>query len=384
MDYFQVLSDLVSIDTSMPPGNNYEKTVDYLVPLFAAAGCETQKILVPREEAEGREGRFNLLCHRRKASKPRLIFYTHIDVVPAQGWPAFQPREEGGKIYGRGAADMKGAIPALLAALERCKERKLDYDISIMMTTDEEYSQASQLRYLSRFLEPLKGAWLFDLDSSFGFVSIAGLGALHLDIKVTGKSVHSGLSHMGENAVEKALRLMNALMELKARVTQRKSRIEASPACGLATMVPRLNINMVQGGLKVNIVPDQCVISVDRRLIPEENMEEARKEIIEALKAVPDVNWQIEKEVTIPCAAPCQDPVTDDLVGIIKEVTGQGGKYGEMGSGDLGNIVVNEWGGVEFGLGVIRPENNIHGINEFVYKKDIADLAEILFRFLTR
>jgi acetylornithine deacetylase/succinyl-diaminopimelate desuccinylase-like protein len=119
-------------------------------------------------------------------------------------------------------------------------------------------------------------------------------------------------------------------------------------------------------------------------LIPEETMEEARKEIIEALKAVPDVNWQIEKEVTIPCAAPCQDPVTDDLVGIIKEVTGQGGKYGEMGSGDLGNIVVNEWGGSEFGLGVIRPENNIHGNSEFVYKKDIEDLAEILYRFLTR
>jgi acetylornithine deacetylase/succinyl-diaminopimelate desuccinylase-like protein len=55
-----------------------------------------------------------------------------------------------------------------------------------------------------------------------------------------------------------------------------------------------------------------------------------------------------------------------------------------MGSGDLSNIVVNEWGGKEFGLGVIRTESNIHGINEFVYKKDVEDLAEIIYRFLTK
>jgi succinyl-diaminopimelate desuccinylase len=384
MDPVQILSDLISIDTSMPPGDNYERIVDYLDPLFTGVGFETQKILIPPEEAEGRPERYNLLCHRRNPGKPRLIFYAHIDVVPAQGWPAFQPRMESGKIYGRGAADMKGSIPALLMALERCRDRVLDYDVSVMITTDEEYSQASQLRYISRFLEPLQGSYLFDLDSSFGFVSIAGLGALQLDIKVKGKSVHSGLSHMGENAVEKALCLMNALIDLKVKVTQRKSRIMASPDTGLERMVPRLNINMVQGGLKVNIIPDQCVISVDRRLIPEENIEDARKEIIDALLAVPDVNWEIEREFAIPTVTPCEDPITDELSEIIRAVTGRSGKYGEMGSGDLGNIVIKEWKGAEFGLGVIRPENNIHGNDEFVYQKDIRDLAEILYRFLVQ
>jgi acetylornithine deacetylase/succinyl-diaminopimelate desuccinylase-like protein len=68
----------------------------------------------------------------------------------------------------------------------------------------------------------------------------------------------------------------------------------------------------------------------------------------------------------------------------MKEVAGQGGKYGEMGSGDLSNIVVNEWRAREFGLGVIRPHSNIHGNNEFVYQKDIEDLAEIIYRFLVK
>jgi succinyl-diaminopimelate desuccinylase len=227
MDYIQLLSDLISIDTSVPPGDNYEKTVDYLQPIFRQVGFETEKIAIPPEHAEGRKGRVNLLCHRRSEGKPRLIFYVHIDVVPAHGWTAFQPRVEGGKIYGRGAADMKGAIPSLLAALEKCKRSPLKYDTSVMITTDEELSQASQLSYISQFLGPLKDAYFFDLDSSFGYVSIAGLGALQMDVRVSGKSVHSALSHLGENAVEKAIPLLNALLELKNRVAQRKSRIRA-------------------------------------------------------------------------------------------------------------------------------------------------------------
>jgi succinyl-diaminopimelate desuccinylase len=147
-------------------------------------------------------------------------------------------------------------------------------------------------------------------------------------------------------------------------------------------MVPRLNINMIHGGLKVNIIPDECLISVDRRLIPEENIKDAREEIIDVLSAVPGVKWEIANEVSIPAPAACTDPIVDRLAGIMKGVIGEGGKFGEMGSGDLPSMVVNEWGGKEFGLGVIRTECNIHGINEFVYQKDIVDLAEIIYRFI--
>jgi acetylornithine deacetylase/succinyl-diaminopimelate desuccinylase-like protein len=148
-------------------------------------------------------------------------------------------------------------------------------------------------------------------------------------------------------------------------------------------MVARLNINMIQGGLKVNIIPDQCVISIDRRLIPEENVAVARKEILDTLSAIPGVTWEIQREFDIPTVIPCIDPITDQLAEIMKGVMGEGGKYGEMGSGDLTNLVVNEWGGKEFGLGVIRSESNIHGNDEFVFQKDMEDLAEIIYRFLT-
>ena len=382
MDYVEVLSNLLQIDTTVPPGRNYEKAIDYLQPLFGDLGFETYKIDIPAEHAEGRADRVNLICHRRRASYPRLIFYGHIDVVPAEGWDAFNPRTENGKIFGRGAADMKGSIAALLLALESLKEQQLRYDISVMITTDEELSQASQLRYLAQYLQPVSGSYLFNLDSSFGYVSIAGLGALHVDIRVKGKAVHSAMSHTGENAVEKAIALVNALLKLKKKVEKRKSSIPVHPNTGLKWMQSRLNVNMIRGGLKVNIVPDECVISVDRRLVPEEDMEDARKELLDVLSYVPGVNWELEHVITIPTVPPRQDPLVDALVDIIKEVTGEGGKYGEMGSGDLPHIVA-EWGGKEFGLGVIRPECNIHGRDEFVYRKDIEDLGQIITKFLT-
>jgi succinyl-diaminopimelate desuccinylase len=382
MDHVKILKKLISLDTSVPPGNNYAETMAYLEPLFQQVGFQTRKIDIPPEFASGRKGRLALLCNRRDESKPRLLFYGHIDVVPAQGWEAFNPKIENGKMYGRGAADMKGSIPALLLAMERYKSRTLAYDTSVMITTDEEISQADQLRYISQFLQPVKGAYFFDLDSNFGYVSIASLGALQMDILVKGKSVHSGLSNLGENAVEKASLLMSTLMKLKSKVARRKSKVQAHPDTGLDYMVARLNINMIQGGLKVNIIPDQCKISIDRRLIPEENIAEARKEILDSLSAVPDVKWEIAGEFAIPTVPPLADPVIDKLENIMNQVIGVRGKYGEMGSGDLANIVGNEWGGKQFGMGVIRTESNIHGKDEFVYIKDIENLAEIIYRFL--
>ena len=383
MDYVKVLSDLISIDTSVPPGNNYGKAINYLEPLFKAVGFETQKIMIPKEHADGNEGRGNLIAHRRAPKKPRLIFYSHIDVVPAEGWDAFVPKVENRKIYGRGSADMKGSIAALLLALDSVKKKTLKYDTSVMVTTDEEVGQGSQIRYLGKFLEPVRGANFLDLDSSFGYVSIASLGAIHMDIKVNGKSVHSGLAHLGENAVEGAVRLMSALLELKKDVVKRHSKVSANPETGLKNMEAKLNVNVIKGGLKVNIVPDECFISIDRRLIPEEKIETAEKELMDVMKSVKGVRWEVQKAFRIQTTPPFEGAIADELSRIIKEVTGKSGKYGEQGSGDFGPVVSEEWKAKSFGLGVIRPDCNIHGKNEFVYMKDIEALSKIVTKFIS-
>jgi succinyl-diaminopimelate desuccinylase len=383
MDYLKIAKDIISIDNSVPPGSNYEKTVDYLVPVFNSVNFTAEKIAIPEQYAENRSDRFALVAHRRKAGKPRLIFYAHIDVVPAEGWDAFVPKVENGKIFGRGAADMKGGLVGMLLGLDEIKNKDLRYDISCIVTTDEEDSQADQLRYLSKFIEPVKGAAIFSLDSSAGFVSVANLGLLQIDVIVNGKSVHSAMAHHGTNAVEKAIPLLYELLRLKNRVVKRKSKVKTNPDTGLSVMESRLNINMVKGGIKANIIPESCLISIDRRLIPEENLEDAERELMATLRSVPDVYWEIERTFKIPSVPPSKGTEVDRLEKIIQEVTGSSGQYGEMGSGDLSAIVANEWQATDFGLGVIRPDNNIHGKDEFAYLKDIEDLGKIVARFLT-
>ncbi len=382
MDLVKVLSDFVAIDTSVPPGNNYRHAMDFLFPLFRNVGFAAQLVEIPPEHAEGQAGRVNLVCHRRSPGRPRLIFYGHADVVPAVGWPAFVPQIKEGKLYGRGAADMKGGIVGLLGGLERVAGRSLKYDTSVVITTDEEVSQASQLRYLARFLEPVQGSHVFSLDSSFGFVCIAALGALQMQVRVKGKSVHSGLSHLGVNAVEKAAPVLHALLDLKARVEKRESEIPVAPETGLKRMQARLNINKIEGGLKSNIVPDSCIITIDRRLIPEESPAAAEQEIIATLSAVSGVDWEIISKFAIPTVPPCRDSIVDELAAAIASVVGTTGKYGEMGSGDLYHVVANDWQGWSFGLGAIRTDCNIHGIGEYVYLADIESLADIIARFL--
>lgn len=386
MDYIQTLKDIVAIDTTVPPGKNYEKIMDYLLPLFKNAGCDVQKVAIPKDFAGGDEGRFNLVAHRRSPGKPRLILYTHADVVPVSGWDGFTPKIEGDKLYGRGASDDKGNIIAMLMALERVKGKALNYDISCIVTVDEEvgHANADEIRFIRRYLEPVKGATFLALDGGFGYCIVATLGLLAMEITVHGKSVHQGRAYLGENAVENAIRLCQPLMKLGEEVIKRKSRILAAPEFGVEKMQGNLSVTMIHGGVKVNIVPDECVISMARRIIPEENVDKCKEEIMAALRSVPNVRWEektILRSPTFPDTY--NEPETDKLAALFKDVTGSTGKYGQMGTLPT-DPVAFEWGAKIISMGVGRvSENNAHGKNESVRPRDIESMAEILTRFVT-
>lgn len=384
MDYVKVLADLISIDTSVPPGKNYEQAVDFLEPFFKQAGCETITVRIPEEYAGGEEGRMNLIAHRRNSEKRRLIFYTHVDVVPARGWDAFKPKIEEGKIYGRGAADMKGSIVSLLMALERLKGRVINYDLSVLISVDEETGHAygEELRYIRPYLEPVAGADFFSLDGP-ACVQIAALGVYSAEITVHGRSVHQGSAYLGENAVENAIRLCQPLLKLGEEVIRRKSPIPADPVYGIPCLQPNLSITMIHGGIKVNIIPDECVISLARRILPEEDIDIVEQEIIGALHSVPGVRWDIKRTNFIrPFPPTIDEPEVEKLSGIVEQITGKTGKYGAMGTFPL-DLVGFEWKAKIFGIGLINPEQNPHGVNEFVYLKDLENLADIIERFLT-
>ncbi len=375
------LLELVALDTTNPPGKNYRQAMALLKPWCREAGLKTELVEIPEKIAKDR---VNLLAHRRHPGKPRLLVYSHIDVVPAdEDWQPFKPRVEKDKIFGRGVADMKGSLIAFLAAAEQVKDQKLPWDLTLMITTDEETNQKAQVEYLlDRKIDQVKGAVFLDIDSTFGYVSIGGLGHIAVKITVHGKAVHSGISHTGVNAIEKAVPILNALMKLKEKVEARFSQIPVNPELGIEKMQAKLNIDVIAGGKKVNIVPDRCQIEVDRRLIPEESVGQAQEEIRQALEPLKDqVDFDLEFVHSMAGYGQVS-PAARKLAQIMKQVTGQGELYGVMGSGDLLAMAADyDW---QFaGLGVIRDkESNAHGRLENVYLEDLDVVTKILKRFL--
>jgi len=375
------LLELVALDTTNPPGRNYRRAMEMLAPWCQEAGLEVELVEIPEKIAKDR---VNLLAHRRNPGKPRLLVYSHIDVVPAdKDWQPFKPRVVEGKIYGRGVADMKGSLIAFLAAVEAVKNQKLPWDLTLMITTDEETNQRAQVEYLlNQKIDQVKDAVFLFLDSTFGYITVGGLGHLSIKITVHGKSVHSGIAHTGVNAIEKAVPILNALMELKKKVKSRFSQIPVNPDLGIKTMQAKLNVDVIKGGTKVNIVPDRCEIEIDRRLIPEESVEEAQKEIRQVLEPLKNqINFDLEFVHSMAGYGQIS-PAAEKMAQIMKEVIGQGELYGVMGSGDLLAMAADyDWQFV--GLGVARDKvSNIHGRNENARLEDIEAVTKVLRRFL--
>src|SRR5208337_769133 len=128
-----VLQDLIRIDTSCPPGKNYEKVVDYLELIFKKLRYETERVIVPESEVKQipleLEGpRVNLVAEKKYGHDPVSV-YAHIDVVPVEEPWSMDPMRgivKDGRVYGRGALDMKGSIASLMGALEVIEMMQLE------------------------------------------------------------------------------------------------------------------------------------------------------------------------------------------------------------------------------------------------------------------
>lgn len=305
-EVLEVLRDLVSFETVAPPGNNYHEIIDYLIPIFRDLGFETEKVVMPPEIFDQRCGvaglvgdRVNLRARLDVGAEKTLVIYTHLDVVPAgDGWSSdpfdLEIRDE--RVYGRGVADSKGAVAALIVALqavEACGKHR--YNLEVLLTTDEEVGGYSGLCYFTD--EGLvNGDCMLCMDSFSDDIIIGCNGIITWQATVRGKSVHSGASFLGENAIEKALPVIEALLALKKEVEARRSTLRASSELepyGVTHVRPMLNVAVIHGGIKENIVPDRCVVRGDRRVISEEKMEEATAEMERAVAALDvDLEWR--------------------------------------------------------------------------------------------
>lgn len=391
-----LLKDIIGFKTIAPPGSFYKEIVDFLEPIFQDLGFKTQKIVMPQEvfmaNCKDRRlvgDRINLRADLDAGMKKTLVIYAHLDVVPpGDGWATdpFQLQQKNGRLYGRGVSDCKGSIAALLAALKVLLEKgRPKYNLSILLTTDEEVGGYSGLCYLTD-LGQVKGDCMLCMDGFSDDVVVGSNGIINWEVTVHGKSAHSGSSFLGVNAVEKSLPIMQELMRLKDVVQSRRSTLAASSALatiGKKDLMPMLNITMINAGIKENIVPDKCVLRGDRRVIPEESMEEAMSEMERTLKPL-DVNFEMKFYPGYPPMRVNPDhPWVAEVRAAVE--SGMGFYPGLSGSqGSLDQAYATEKTNIPtcvFGVGR-QLESNIHSPNENVRLSDLQGFCQFLIDLL--
>ena len=402
-----LMNELISIDTSVPPGKNYDKFVDTLVPHFKNLGFSLEKVIVPSSKIKEiplpLEGpRVNLVAYKDLGKDKDLNFYAHMDVVPVgdeKKWrykPFAATLAKRGKIYGRGTADMKGTIPCLILALELMNKLNLEskYNIKALICTDEEIGVQPGVKYLVENGYMKENSELICMEGAQERVIIVGsAGDLDVEVESIGVSCHSGMNFMGINAIEQTIPILNELMKLKKIVEKRQSKdIPGIPRQDDPTrrmMSPMFNIDIIHGGVKSNIVPDKCTFVINRRYIPDENFEDVKNEILEAIEkgksqtSLKDVKINLSHIYPPLKADPDSDFVKKMIKIMCKVHNIQPDKIGYLGiSGSTDMGFVNEVSNKIMMRGVTNIQSNAHGVNEFIRMRDVKSFIKEIILYL--
>ncbi len=394
------LHRLVSVNTTVPPGANYDKICDVMEPIYKSFGFKTERVLVPMKKLAGLplslEGdRVNLVA-TREYGKPAATIYGHMDVVPAEGnWThnPFDTEVVGDLVYGRGVSDMKGQIAGILTVLKVINDLELtpQFDLNCIMCTDEEIGFYPGAYHLA--LEGYVKGHLIWLEPGAQEPIINGSTAGYLDtvISVIGKSSHSGRNWAGVNALEESVPILVELLNLKESIQSRKSkvRVRNSPD-GLVPLTGLFNIDMIQSGIKANIVPDLCTITCNRRYLPEEKFEDVKEEINLAITRGMEKSKALDVRVEwlhsyIPTVIDQNTKYMERAKKVRKMVHG----YKDFvvtdntGSVDLGFALraVGHDNAVTFGTGM-SVGGTAHAVDENIPVKNLTGMAKELLLYL--
>ena len=253
-----VAKELIRFDTSGPPAKEQpcaEWIRDYLEDL----GAETHLQVVEKDRA-------NVVGKLGSGRGPGLVLSGHIDVV-LSGDPAlwkvsgpFDPVVRDGKLYGRGACDMKGPNACILRAVKELSKNPLKRQLTVAFTAGEDTGGWYVTRILEEGLITTKDA-LYGVIPEPSMMNIIPVhkGSGGAEVVIHGRAAHSSRPEVGVNAVQKAADFLMALRELQFRLDK-----ERHPLLGPTTV----ECTLMTGGFKANIIPDQAKLTLNMRLIP--------------------------------------------------------------------------------------------------------------------
>lgn len=271
---------LVQIPSVNPPGDCVD-AITYVKRPFEEAGFEFEIL-------EGDPTRPNLVAKYGPSGGKQLLVNSHVDVVPigersAWKYDPFGAEVVDGKVYGRGSGDAKASVTAQAMATLVLKEAGVPMKGQLIYTAvpDEETGGPHGAALVSEHYPAPD--WVIIGEQTLNRVCIGQKGGAGCEIIVHGRTAHGALPWEGANAIEGAAEVIVALRrELYPKLTERTH---------WAFKPSSSSVNMISGGVKANVVPDQASFLIDRRTLPGEDADECRAEIMEiaerAIRNVP-------------------------------------------------------------------------------------------------
>jgi acetylornithine deacetylase len=271
VNHVQLLSELVAIDSINPdlvPGAAGEAEIArYVGDWMKRAGLET----VLDEAAPGRWSAAGVA--RGSGGGRSLMLNAHMDTVGVAGMEnPHTPRVEGGRLYGRGAYDMKGSLAAILVAGARAQQLGLRGDVVVTAVCDEEYASIGTSSVLKRF-----GADAAIVTEPTGLdICVAHKGFLWFEVQSRGVAAHGSKPELGVDAIAKTGRVLTGIEDLDLR-------LRAAPRHRLLGS-GSIHASLISGGQELSSYPEQCALSVERRTVPGESREEAEAQMAAILE----------------------------------------------------------------------------------------------------
>lgn len=372
----RLLQDLVRIPSVNPMGRAvtgeqfYEHRVtDYLEGFF-------RELRAPYERRPVAPLRDNIVARYESPGAPiTILLEVHQDTVPVDGMAIdpFAGEIRDGKLYGRGACDVKGGMAAMLTAFARIVREKPANAANVILacTVDEEHTFYGVQVLLK---DGVRADMAVAAEPTRLQIVDAHKGVVRWKVRTEGRACHSSRPEQGVNAVYR----MGHVLPIIEQYAVQLARSATDPRLG----PPTLSVGRIEGGVSVNTVPDGCVIEIDRRLLPGEDSQAAWRDFrddLQARSAVP----VICDPVWLACPALAADlaaGVRDRLGKAIDEVVGRHEVFAVPFGTDASSIAEAGIPAVVFGPGDIAQA---HTKDEWIELDQIDRAVEILYRFLT-
>ena len=381
----ELLCDLVAIPSVNPMGRDVSgpeffeaRLSDYLVRFF-------QELGVPYERHEIVPGRANIIARfDQPGAKSTLLLDAHQDTVPVEGMtiPPFTPTVSEGRVWGRGSCDVKGGLAAMLWAFRRLVQERPAAASNVVMscTCDEEQTSLGVHALTKMWTHPNGQSKLLTQRPDASIVAeptllhvvVAHRGATRFRIRTRGRACHSSNPTLGINAIYRMAKLVTVLEEY-AQILP--SKIKPHPLCGSAT----LSIGRIYGGTSVNVVPDDCAIEIDRRVVPGEVSADTIADMHQFLRSRLDFDFEFEPPWIEGCTLNDDEnkALAAALLREIEPVAGPREAIGVFYGTHASRIAAQGVPSVVFGPGSI---DQAHTKDEWIAIDELEKAAEIYFR----